>query len=506
MNSHRKFWLEQPALALGISAFFGALAFFEQTYWVAAIWLGYLVYLFPLKGLLHSLLTASIFLFSHSMFSQVPPPGVGRAIFSIHSVQPHSSPFHKGWLYRGTLRAFQSTTGEWSLSLPCYVIYAGDPNLRPQANSDYILTGQLRQKSSFDFSFKAKSWEPIPNTHSLAELRYQAKERIHSILDRHLRDSHTSAFLAALFTGDIENRTLRFEFSRIGLQYLLVISGFHFAILSAFVAFALRLIMSAKKQSWMLLTTISLYFLFVGNSPPVLRSFLAASIFLIGQLLERRASGLNILGACLLIEVIQNPIIVQNIGFQLSFLSCFGIFLLDQPLHRLLAPLFPTRKFSEAAALYSAKPRWFAIAAQFGYIFSSFFVQALRLTIAVNVILAPLLLHHFHRFPWLSLIYNLFAPAWTALSLFLLLTALGAYAVFPLLSLPVFKLLDLVAGSLLEFVAHPPVLLDYGISYQYPGWALAPYISAILIVFLHFRDKQNFEFRYLSLTDFDSLK
>lgn len=479
---HRIFWQKHPALALGITVFFGALAFFEHSYWAALLWLAYLFFLFPLKGVIHSLLLASIFLFSCFMFSNLPAPGLGRAVFSIHSMQPHSSPFHKGWLYRGTLCAFQSTSGQWALRLPCSAVYSGDPGLRPKANCDYVLNGQLRQRGSFDFTFKAKSWEPVPGTWSLAEFRYRAKEKIHSILDRHLQDSHTSSFLAALFTGDIENRMLRFEFCRIGLQYLLVISGFHFAILSAFVAFALRLILSSRKRLWALLFIISLYFLFVGNSPPVLRSFLAASIFLIGQLLKRRASGLNILGACLLIEVVCDPMIVRDIGFQLSFLSCFGIFLLNGPIQRFLQPFFPIRRFQQTIEL--------PLSLQCGYILSSFFSHALRLTLAVNLVLWPLLLFHFHRFPYLSLIYNLFTPAWTALSLFLLLTALTSYAVFPLLSLPLFKAAGFIAGNLLELIGHPPVLLDYGISWRYPGWAIAPYIVLIFITALHWRRSQ----------------
>jgi len=480
---HRIFWLENPALGLGISVFFGALAFFEHTYWTALLWLGYLFFLFPLKGLLHSLLLGSIFLFSQSIFSELPSPGLGRAIFSIHSVQPHSSPFHKGWIYRGTLYAFQSTSGKWAAQLPCSIVYSKDPSLRPKADCNYVLSGELKQRAPFDFTFKAKSWEPIPGTWSLAEFRYRAKEKIHSILDRHLQNSHTSAFLAALFTGDIEDRMLRFEFSRIGLQYLLVISGFHFAILSAFAAFALRLILSSRMRLWALLSAVSIYFLFVGNSPPVLRSFLAASTFLSGQLLERRASGLNILGACLLIEIIGDPIIVRNIGFQLSFLSCFGIFLLNSPIQHLLQPFFPTRQLKEITTM--------PLLSQCGYILTSFFAKALKLTIAVNLILCPLLLFHFHRFPFISLIYNLFAPAWTALSLFLLLMALTAYVFFPLLSLPIFKAVDLIADNLLLLISHPPALLDYGISYQYPGWAIAPYIMLIFLGALFYRQRQN---------------
>ena len=121
------------------------------------------------------------------------------------------------------------------------------------------------------------------------------------------------------------------------------------------------------------------------------------------------------------------------------------------------------------------------------FVLSSFFTRALYLTLAVNLALWPLLLVHFHRFPFLSLFYNLFAPPLTALSLFLLLMALSVYAFFPLFSLPLFKILDLFTSELLEVIGHPPVLLDWGISTSCPGWILAPYLMILFIVALYLR-------------------
>ena len=341
--AHRVFWDTHPALGWGFSATLGALSFFEHTFVLAILWIIYRLFLSLSKGAIQAIWLSSIFLYSAALFSHLPDPGEGRAMFSIHSVQLHTSPFQSGWLYKGTLRAFRSEKGAWAICIPCSVIYRGDPQKRPKANRDYFLTGQLQQRNEFDFSFKAKQWEARPHSWSLAEWRYEAKKRLRTILNHHLHERHTAPFLVALFTGDIDDRMLRFEFSRIGLQYLLVISGFHFAILAAFIAFTLRFMMPPKWRLWFLLLAVSLYFLFVGNSPPVQRSYLAASIFLIGSLLGRRSSGLNILGASMLIEILLDPITVRTVGFQLSFLSCLGIFLLYGPIQRFLSPILPLR-------------------------------------------------------------------------------------------------------------------------------------------------------------------
>ncbi len=491
--AHKAFWDAYPALGWGISATLGAMGFFEHSVSIAVLWIVYRLFLSFSNGAIQAILLFSVYLYSASLFSNLPAPGTGRAMFSIHSVERHSSPFQKGWLYKGTLYAFRSEAGSWALCIPCSVLYRGEAVKRPQANVDYFLTGKLQCRCEFDFSFKAKEWEALPHSWSLAEFRYRAKERIYTILKHHLHEWHTAPFLNALFTGDIEDRMLRFEFGRLGLQYLLVISGFHFAILSAFVAFALRFLMPSRWRLSFLLFAVSLYFLFVGNSPPVQRSYLAASIFLIGALLGRRSSGLNILGACMLIEILFDPIIVRTIGFQLSFLSCFGLFLFYRPIQRLLSPVLPLRRLKDAAGL--------SLFSKCGFVLSSFFTRALCLTLSVNLALWPLLLIHFHRFPFLSLFYNLFVPPLTALSLFLLLMALTAYAFFPLLSLPLFKTLDLLSGELLEVICHPPALLDLGISTPCPGWVLAPYLMILFVGVIYLRQRES-----CGLTYFNSLQ
>jgi competence protein ComEC len=480
------FWQEYPALGLGISALLGALAFFEQAVLIAALWMGYRLYLSKWRGLVHGTLVTGVALYSLFLFSDLPPAGAGRAYFSVHSVQPYSSPFQKGWLYKGTLRSFETTTQKWALSLPCCATFRGPAEERPKADGDYILVGQLQKHHAFDFAFKAKTWQKAEGTWSLAEMRYLAKEKIRSIVHRYCPDLHTSDFLTALFTGDIENRMLRFEFGRLGLQYLLVISGFHFAILASFIVYVMKWMLPPRWKNIALLAGISAYFLFVGNSPPVERSFLAAAIFLVGQLIGRRASGLNILGVCLLFEIIMDPLIVRNIGFQLTFLSCFGIFLLSPLIRRRLQNFFPLRTLPEIQAMH--------LPSQGVYIISTFLSRALSLTLAVNLALWPLLLVHFHRFPFLSLLYNLFAPGLTALSLFALLTALSVYALFPLFSIPLFHITDTAARSLLALIANPPAVLDYGLSARCPGWTLAPYIIFLFLIIIYERRKSELPF------------
>lgn len=476
-----------------MSAFFGTLAYFEHLWWVAAFW----ILLHGLscwrRALLQAAATLLFFIYCSLLFTSSPTPGTGRALFAIHSVQRSSSPFNQGWLYKGTLRAFSSPC--WAASVPCTVVYRGAPHDRPPANCDYLLEGTLRERDRFSFSFKPTRWQRVENTYSLAELRMRVKEKIHTLL-LHRMERRAADFLTALFTGEIDDRSLRFEFGRLGLQHILAISGFHFALIAAFVATLLRPLFSYRPRLFALLATATLYFILVGNSPPVLRSFLAAALYLTGHLLHRRSSGLNLLGACLLFELLLNPLAALQIGFQLSFLSCGAILLLYPLVRRALTPLLPQRSLAEASRL--------TIPSQCAHISISFFTRALSLTLAVNVALCPLLLFHFHKFPFLSLLYNLFVPALSALCLLLLVAALLLHPLSPLLALPWFKLSSTLATHLLEVIAYPPTLLDASLSFAFPPWALAPWLFALFLAGIFFQEPPLLFSRFLGQNDVHS--
>ena len=460
------FWERHPALSAGISALTGLFCFFEHAWWAALLWAAYSLWVSKARGVLQAGISLLFFAYAALLFSHLPLENLkGSGVFSIHSVHKYESAFQTKWIYRGSLRAFEA----WSGRVPCSATYQGESP--PQANGDYLLTGSLEKKDTFHYAFNAIQWTPIEGTWSLAQLRFQAKEKIRTLLHQRLSSSSAS-FLTALFTGDLDDSTLRFAFSRLGLQHILAISGFHFAILISFATFALSFFLPLRIRLYTLLGIATLYFLFVGNSPSVFRSYLACILYLIGLLLQRKSSGLNLLGGSLLLEILLDPLAVRTIGFQLSFLACFGILFLYPSIAKWLELFFPKRTLNDASKL--------PFLSQGAYIVSSFFANALGLNLAVNLTLLPLLLFHFGKFPLLSLFYNLFTPPIAALCLFLLLLSLGAHAIFPLASLPLFALLDAISLELLELLYTPPIALDFSIYLFCPSWAVVLWIALLL--------------------------
>lgn len=452
--THRKFWSENPALLLAICILIGSSSYL---FWPSplnllfpALWALYLIAVGSWPLII--LLVASIF-YCTFLYPKVPTGTTGY--FSITSLQPYQSPFQKGLLYKGAI----FIDGQ---KVPCHVHHSSiNP---PKANCDYILEGALVETAPYNYLFKAKKWTPIKRTWSFAQYRFQLKERLRLFLEEKLQRPKTAIFLGSLLTGDVQDRALRFEFSRLGLQHILAVSGFHFAILIAFCSFFLSYIFSNRWKIIVLLLAIHAYFFFVGPLPAVQRSWLIATLYLTGKLISRHSSALNLLGVALLIELILDPLISSNLGFQLSFTSCFGLLLLSPHLN------FQIQQ----------SPNGLSNASCHIYLISNFWRKAFSLTLAVNLALLPLLLTHFHKFPLLSILYNLFFPFLVSIAMFILLISLIVHLFSPPIAAIFFQIVDLFTSQILELSTYPPIALDYSIhTPSFPGWIIPFYLFAL---------------------------
>jgi competence protein ComEC len=480
LKSHELFWREHPALLLAVSLLFGTSSYLYQLNCLfPIIWMTYLLctgFSSFFRGISFILLGWSYAFFLYGEAPKLTTPIAIEGIFSPSSLQPHQSPFHKGFLYKGTLHLPQA--------VPCSLCLQGEN--RPIANQDYWVKGLLTERGSFKYTLKLKEWKPLPLKSKFlnwrfAETRYQWKEAFRSLLQKNI-SPEAASFLGSLLTGDVEDRLLRYEFSRAGLQHLLSVSGFHFALLIVFFSTFLNLFFPQPLKTWLLLFVLTLYFLFVGSAPAVLRSFSAATLYLIGKLLGRNPIALNLLGCSMLLELILDPLSAGHIGFQLSFLSCTGLLLLTSFLNKLFEKTLPKRAVFELADMTPLSP--------FGYLISTFLKKSLCVTLAVNLTLLPLLFYHFHKFPLLGLIYNLFFPLGAAITIYFLLPSLLAYIICPPLGKILLSLTDAWTCQLLELISYPPLFLDRTWQQAYlPDWACFLYLFSLFFLAIHQKNK-----------------
>lgn len=377
--------------------------------------------------------------------------GIGK--FKPQSIKMVSSPFHRSLLYQGTLIDFQAQEQIYR-NLPCS-IYWPIYGKRPTCNAIYQIEGCLEQKSSRFFVLKPtkkKAWKKVTSCLNLIEWRFLAKQQLSKYIHKQVSHPSTGVFLSALVTGQIDERLLTMQFGKLGLQHLLVISGFHFALLAYLLRSVFNCLLPHKTTALMTLLCLSFYYVFLGNSPSIQRAYIAISALLIGELIGHPSSGLNAIGLGLIVELCVLPLSILELGFQLTFLCTLAILLLYQPTEHLLSYFLPKRTKKERDMMPFLDKHAYSI---LHLLRSSFAVN-----IAVHIATVPLLLYLFHQFPLLSFAYNLFFPYCVALSCILLFPGL-ILSFIPKAGSFIFKLNDFFSTAILHITSYPPLKLQF---------------------------------------------
>lgn len=468
-----RFWRQHPAFFLGISVLLGSFGI------VWPVW-AFLLYLPLLATLPTPSLLPQLALFCAVQLSfwgtypakPLPEKGVlGTAEFSIQSLHLSQAYFGNRWVYRGTLVRWEAENGESFYGLPCsFSLPASSSqiNPRPKADGNYRFRARLIQKRG-NFLLKVRAhthWEKVEGTGSLAETRYHWKESVTRWIREQIPSRPANHLLAAIVTGQLEDMELKGVFFRFGLLHLLAISGFHFTIVTTVLQWLLRPLPSESGRLLLLVGLLSAYFFFLGPLPSVLRAWTMAVLGMGGDWLHRPKKSLNFLGAALVLNGLLDPFCWQNIGFQLSFVATLALLLFSAYFAKKLESLFPKRSLSTLLLMDRKE--------QHLYLLLGFFRQALALNCAVSLAVAPILLYHFHQFPWLSLLYNLFFPGCLAFSFVLLVVAI-ATSWMPLVGPLFFACAGYYTSWLLQLLSPLPALQD-PILY----WSGIPFLGLIL--------------------------
>jgi competence protein ComEC len=422
------FWTFYPALFYGLAALFGCYAHFYFSMLLLVpcfiLWIPFCFSFNHIKPLILNILIFFSFwfyTFSYYHFPSIPEEGVsGTASLQIHQVSQQQTIFGTQWLYRCHVREFSSLSDP--VSFPCIITLPMKHN-RPLANQDYWITGNLL-KTPQGYRLKpAKqlAWQPIKQSWSWAENRYQWKQQVVGWIHGQFSHETSATFIAGLATGEFHDPIMREQFAYFGLQHLLAISGFHFTLVASLLNFCLRLLGSFKWRLGILLICLSSYCFFLGAQPSILRAWIICLLAFGGELIHKQSASLNALGGALLILMLWNPLFCLDVGFQLSFAVTFAILIFSAPAQLFFCSILTKRSLSHLLKMNPMN--------QLAYCLLTFFREGMALTLAVNLFALPLTLYYFHQFPLMSLLYNLFFPLLASVSLGLLL--IGAL-LFPL--------------------------------------------------------------------------
>jgi competence protein ComEC len=172
-------------------------------------------------------------------------------------------------------------------------------------------------------------------TFYINELR---KKLVHSF-DAHHFSVRTKSIINALLLGQkqqIDSETLN-DYKNAGVVHILAISGLHIGIIYAFFNFIFGFLNRVKHGKTVKLVIIILllwlFALISGMSASITRSVMMFSVIAFGTFLNRKNFMFNAIAASLLILLIYNPLLIFDVGFQLSYAAVISI-LLFQPFYQ----------------------------------------------------------------------------------------------------------------------------------------------------------------------------
>jgi len=414
------------------------------------------------------------FFFADTKKITKPIDGIGH--FKISSIKEGHNFKNRYYIYKGTLKKFE-TPNQTYRNINCLVF----AKKKYSSDNIYIIAGELFLNSNFHFHLKTKNhWIKDKRVYNLVQKRHLLKQKFFQYLKKSIKDKNSAIFLHTLITGVNASTFLSNSFSKIGLQHVIAISGFHFGIFTLFFSFFLRIFFPKKFVVFILLIMVNLYFLFIGPLISVQRAYLMIQIALIAQIINRRYFALNALGISVIVILMLDPLSITNVGFQLSFLCSFAILIGFPLIDDFLDILVKKRSYLEKKELnYISK---------IGDKVFIFIRQSLCLSIAVNIFILPVILYHFHKFAYLSFIYNLYIPSMVGISMILVIFGLIFNFIIPPLGFVINYINSFFTKFILQLITYPPASMEFYLRYQNVSFEFVIiYLVIISMLFLFIR-------------------
>jgi len=214
-----------------------------------------------------------------------------------------------------------------------------------------------------------------------------------SLMDSY--DLHHQSLVSSLLLGYREDldKQQKEAFAGSGAMHILAVSGLHVGIIYGMLMFLIKPFFAGRSGLSFLLPVpcIWLYALLTGMTPSVTRAALMLSIFAMSRYLNRKTSLLNIIFFSAFLMILFNPVIINRVSFQLSFMAVTGIAFIFPGLYAYLK--ISNRLINKI-------------------------LELLCMSVSAQLFTLPLSLFHFHQFPHYFLVTNLLVIPLAAMLLY----------------------------------------------------------------------------------------
>jgi ComEC/Rec2-related protein len=307
----------------------------------------------------------------------------------------------------------------------------------------------------------------------LTKIVIPLRRYILSIFERYI-DSPQRSLIAGFLIGEVRfiPSEIHQNFRDTGTLHLLAVSGSNVALVIGTVELILLLAWVPSRQRHIIALFVIILFSYLSyNQPSVVRASVMISLYLLGRLAYRKVNYINILSMAAILILIFEPLMLWDVGFQLSFAATFGLVYFLPLIYRRLSTSGSVRKKIPS------------------FILMTFFSSAVA-----QLAVAPILAANFNTIPIIGLFANLLIVplASIAVILSLFLVFLGWFG-------PLGSLLGFISDQVLEFTINcVNFFADFPlakIAISSPEWyMIALYYLALILAFRLLKDMKNLKY------------
>ncbi len=305
-------------------------------------------------------------------------------------------------------------------------------------------------------------------------------DKINFILKKSLPDKNAYNILQAFIIGNKKglNQNLKSNFSNAGISHILAVSGLHVGIIYMLINFLCNCFFKNVRFNLLkiLIALIGIwaFALMTGLAASVFRAAVMFSLFAIGKGTNKNCNSYNIVAASALFILIGNPLIIYDVGFQLSYAAVLGILTFHSKINNLF--FFSNSIFAKMWSLSSV-----SISATLGTL--------------------PFTILYFQKIPVLFIVTNLYAVPMATILLILGISLITISSI-PTAAIIIGKLIQCLTNLLITittFISNLPFSSIQEIEILPPVAALISLSIVLLGCLIHFNTWQNLRLFLTSL-------
>jgi len=220
-------------------------------------------------------------------------------------------------------------------------------------------------------------------------LTRQARNAMAAVFDEVL-PLREAGVIRSMVLGDRDdlNRDLVEIYRVAGIRHVLSISGMHVTILTLFVNALLGKVLNPRRAGLATLAIMVVYCLMTGAAIATVRAVSMGAVLVFARVLYRDYDLLTTISWAFIGLLVWEPLMIYNVGFQLSFSAVYGIAILTAPLERLFARI----KMPAYGKIRNGLAVSCAAAFSTYIVFAFHFYEIPLYSIVANVLLLPFML------------------------------------------------------------------------------------------------------------------